>query len=187
MSISTNFIKKFKIKINLVTFLLLTLQMGGCAKEPDLPEGQIPSVQTPVDGIRIAWDYRSLTKIAPLDSRTGYFGYARMVQLSDGQLACVYETSAGNTELVFSTDLGESWGNKQIVFETKNNIAMAVPEIVELSDHSILVACNPRPREPYTEDRRFGIKVRKSADGGLTWQEEQVIYQAHSIFENGCW
>jgi len=187
MSISTNFIKKFKIKINLVTFLLLTLQMGGCAKEPDLPEGQIPSVQTPVDGIRIAWDYRSLTKIAPLDSRTGYFGYARMVQLSDGQLACVYETSAGNTELVFSTDLGESWGNKQIVFETKNNIAMAVPEIVELSDHSILVACNPRPREPYTEDRRFGIKVRKSADGGLTWQEEQVIYQAQSIFENGCW
>lgn len=187
MSISPNYIKKFKIRNNLVTFLLLTLQLISCAKEPNLPTGQIPSVQPPVDGIRIAWDYRSLTKIAPLDSRIGYFGYARMVQLSDGRLACVYETSAGNIELAFNTDLGESWGNKQIVFETKNDIAMAVPEIVELSDHSILVACNPRPHEPYTEDRRFGIKVRKSTDGGLTWGKEQVIYQAQSIFENGCW
>ncbi|MCL4483373.1 MAG: exo-alpha-sialidase [Bacteroidetes bacterium] len=187
MSISSNYIKKFKIQFNLVTFLILTLQMGSCAKEPNLPAGEIHSVQTPVDGIRIAWDYRSLTKIAPLDSRTGYFGYARMIQLFDGRLACVYETSTGNIELVFSTNLGESWGNKQIVFETKNNIAMAVPEIVELSDHSVLVACNPRPREPYTEDRRFGIKVRKSMDGGLTWEKEQIIYQAQSTFENGCW
>jgi len=171
----------------MVMFLFLTLQLGSYAQETILPKGKIPLVQTPVDGIRIAWDFRSLTKIAPVDGRSGYFGYARMAQLFDGRLACAYETSAGNVELVFSTDLGESWGNKQIVFEKRNNIAMAVPEIVELSDHSILVACNPRPRKPFTDDRKFGIKVRKSNDGGVTWESEQVIYKAQSTFENGCW
>jgi len=178
---------KFKTRINLVIFLFLMLQMGSCAKKSNLSSGEIPSIQPSVDGVRIAWDFRSLTKIAPQDSRSGYFGYARMVQLFDGRLACVYETSSGNIELVFSADQGQTWGNMQVVFETKNNTAMAVPEIAELSDHSILVACNPRPREPYTEDRRFGIKVRKSTDGGLTWGIEQVIYQAQSTFENGCW
>lgn len=177
------------MQINIFTILLLlmAIQMGSCAKESNLPPGKIPEVQSPVDGIRIGWDFRSLTKIAPLDGRTGYFGYARMAQLFDGRLVCVYETSIGNVELVFSSDLGESWGNKQVLFDMKNNIAMAVPEVLELSDHSILVACNPRPREPFTDDRKFGIKVRKSTDGGQTWEKEQVIYQAQSTFDNGCW
>ena len=161
--------------------------MLSCAKEANLPTGKIPEVQVPVDGIRIGWDFRSLTRIAPLDGRTGYFGYARMTQLFDGRLACVYETSTGNIELVFSADNGKTWVNKQVLFETTNNIPPFVPEIVELSDHSILVACNPRPREPFTNDRKFGIKVRKSTDGGNTWEKEQLIYQAQSTFENGCW
>ena len=176
-----------KMKFRIVIFLILTLQMGSCAKESNLPTGNIPEIQAPVDGIRIGWDFRSLTKIAPLDGRSGYFGYARMTQLFDGRLACVYETSAGNIELVFSTDMGTTWGNKQVLFETTNNIPPFVPEILELTDHSILVACNPRPREPYTDDRKFGIKVRKSNDGGQTWEKEQVIYQAQSTFDNGCW
>lgn len=179
-----------KMKFNnifTILLLLMTLQMGSCAKESNLPTGIIPEIQAPVDGIRIGWDFRSLTRIAPLDGRTGYFGYARMTQLFDGRLACVYETSAGNIELVFSADRSKTWGNRQVLFETANNIPPYVPEIIELSDHSILVACNPRPREPYTADRRFGIKVRKSADGGQTWEKEQVIYQAQSTFDNGCW
>lgn len=176
-----------KVKFNIVIFLILAFQMGSCAKEPNSPTGKIPEIQAPVDGIRIGWDFRSLTRIAPLDGRTGYFGYARMTQLFDGRLACVYETSAGNIELVFSADMGITWGNKQVLFETANNIPPYVPEILELSDYSILVACNPRPREPFTDDRKFGIKVRKSTDGGRTWEQEQVIYQAQSTFENGCW
>lgn len=167
-------------------FLLLMFQLESCAKEAISQDGTAPAIQSPVDGIRIAWNFRSLTKIAPLDGRSGYFGYARMVQLFDGRLACVYEAS-GNIELTVSSDSGTNWGTPQVIFASENNISMAVPEIIELKDHSILVGCNPRPRKPYTDDRKFGIKVRKSTDGGTSWLPEQVIYEALSTFGNGCW
>ena len=125
MIIISKSMREFKIQIILVLFLFLTLQLGSCASKSTLPSGETPVIEPPVDGIRIGWDFRSLTRIAPLDSRTGYFGYARMVQLYDGRLACVYETSSGNIELVFSADLGQTWGSLQVIFETKNNIAQA--------------------------------------------------------------
>ena len=179
---------KFIFSIHILILLFLRFQLESCANEPVLPQGTAPAVQTPVDGIRIAWDYSSMVKIAPAnDQPPGYYGYARLIQLHDKRLACVYETSAGNIELAFSLDLGKSWERPQVVFETKKNIAMAVPEIIELKDHSILVGCNPRPRKPYNDDRKFGIKVRKSNDGGKNWLSEQVIYEALSTFENGCW
>ncbi|RKD89836.1 sugar-binding protein [Mangrovibacterium diazotrophicum] len=147
-----------------------------------------PAIHENIDGIRIAWDYSTRVKIAPADDQSaGYYGYARMRELHDGRLVCVYETSYGNIELVFSDDKGASWGERQTIFATENNIAMAVPDLIELTDHSLLVACNPRPRQPYSDDRKFGIKVCKSPDGGQSWDEEQEIYQAQSIFEDGCW
>lgn len=147
-----------------------------------------PAIQENKDGIRISWDYSSKVKIAPSKGHTeGYCGYARLIQLHDQRLACVYETSSGNTELVFSTDSGKSWGTPQIVFGIQNNISMSVPEIIELKDQAILVACNPRPREPYTPDRKFGIRVRKSTNGGQSWGEDQLVYEAQSTFNNGCW
>ncbi len=176
----------FKLLISICTFLFLIFQLESCAKDAISQNETAPAVQTPVDGIRIGWDYRSMTKIAPLNGRQGYFGYARMVQLFDGRLACVYEAS-GNIELTLSTNYGKSWGTPQVIFVAENSIVMCVPEITELSDHSVLVACNPRPERPYSDDRRFGIKVRKSADGCQSWEKEQVIYQALSTFENGCW
>lgn len=174
--------------------LLCCLLAGGlflfaCQKEEarQVPK-QEPGRQELINGIRIGWDYSSANRIAPAnDGAPGYYGYARMIQLHDSRLACVYESSEGNVELVVSSDLGNTWSNPQIVFVTKDNIGMAVPEIIQLSNHSVLVTCNTRPREPYTEDRKFGIKVRKSIDGCQTWLDEQLVYEAQSTFNNGCW
>ncbi len=179
---------KNRIKNIILLVLMLIFQVGySCSKRT--PKNKEVPLKTEVsNGIRIAWDYSTLTRIAPKANRpAGYYGYSRMIQLKDRRLACVYETSFGNIELVFSSDLGKTWGEPKVIFSTQNNIAMAVPEIIQLSDQSVLIACNPRPREPYTEDRRFGIKVRKSKDLGETWQPEQVVYEAQKEFENGCW
>eukprot|EP01031_Cornospumella_fuschlensis_P008200 gene8200-10116_t len=63
---------------------------------------------------------------------------------------------------------------------------MAVPDILELKDSSILVCYNPRPagNEP---SKRFAIRTKKSYDGGNTWQDESLLYEADYRFENGCW
>ena len=168
----------------LCSLILLACQ----SEEAGQPSKLEPGRRDVVDGIRIGWDYSSSRRIAPAnDELAGYYGYARMIQLHDGRLACVYESSKGNVELVLSSDLGDTWDSPQIVFETKDNISMAVPEIVELSNHAVLVVCNPRPREPYSDARKFGVKVRKSTDECQSWQAEQLIYEAQSIFENGCW
>ena len=169
----------------LFTALIISICVSCDSGQNDPTDAEKKGVE---DGIRIAWDFNTLKKIAPLPGRSpGYYGYARMIQLNDKRLACVYETSAGNIELTISTDMGENWRSPAIIFQTTNNITMAVPSIIELSDHSLLIACNPRPREPYTSDRKFGIKVRKSTDAGNSWLPEQLIYEAQSTFENGCW
>ncbi len=179
-------------KIALVTCLLFcAVFFTACDKDKEdeiEEEKEIPALKQNIDGARIAWDFSTRVRISPAEGKPpGYYGYARMIELHDGRLACVYEATPGNTEIVFSTDNGSSWSLPQIVFQTQNNTTMAVPNIIELSDQSILVACNPRPREPYTEDRLFGIKVIKSTDGGSSWSAEQTVYEAKSTFEDGCW
>jgi len=179
--------KTILLTVLLCCFASLSSSCSSGGSDDTVPKTE-PAVHENIDGIRIAWDYSTRGKIAPAsDQSPGYYGYARMRELHDGRLACVYETSFGNIELVISDDKGASWGQRQTVFATENNIAMAVPDLIELSDHSLLVACNPRPREPYSDDRKFGIKVRRSPDGGQTWGEEQEVYQAQSIFKDGCW
>lgn len=176
----------------MLSFLLVAaIGLTACNKEDNSKEQkEVPEITQNIDGIRIAWDFSSRVKIAPsLNQPDGYYGYSRMKQLYDGRLACVYETTPGrrNVELVFSNDLGETWSNPQTIFQTENNIDMAVPDLIELSDHSILIACNPRPNEPYTNERKFAIKIRKSTDGGANWDDERLIYEAQSTFNNGCW
>lgn len=174
--------------LKVLAILVIVISCSNRSDDDPVGQKQVPGIHQNIDGCRIAWDYSTMVKVAPATGQpAGYYGYARLVQLHDGRLACVYETSAGNIELVFSNNLGQSWGDPQTIFQAINNISMAVPEIIELSDHSILVACNPRPRKPYTDDRKFGIKVRKSKDGGHNWLPEQLIYEAQSTFENGCW
>ena len=59
--------------------------------------------------------------------------------------------------------------------------------MIQLRDGTIIVAYNPRPSTPYTDDRRFSIRLKRSTDNGRTWSKEIVVYDGGSTFETGCW
>ncbi|XHR95490.1 hypothetical protein ACFJIV_01930 [Mucilaginibacter sp. UC70_90] len=69
-----------------------------------------------------------------------------MIQLSNGNLLCAYE-SAGGVECVTSNDLGKSWQLPVVIAKPVPGVNMAVPEILELKDHSVLASYNPRPHK----------------------------------------
>lgn len=138
-------------------------------------------------GITIVWEASSKQRLAPESGRgIGYCGYPRMVQLHDKTLVCVYEVSGGSIECMKSADKGNTWSAPVIIATRQNGINMAVPEILELNDHSLLVSYNPRP-SPIDSTRHFGIRTKKSYNGGLTWTDERLLYEAGSTFEDGCW
>ncbi|RYF78002.1 MAG: exo-alpha-sialidase [Cytophagaceae bacterium] len=170
--------------LSTVTGLLLV----ACAKSitPSATTGGTYLAKPQDDGSRLAWDYSTLRKIAPLPGQAaGYCGYARLIQRADNTLLCVYEAS-GSVEVVRSTDGGTTWSGRVVVAAKEPDVSMAVPEIVELADHSLLVSYNPRPGRNATS-KRFGIRTAKSYDGGATWTDNRLVYEAGTSFDNGCW
>ena len=130
------------------------------------------------NGTRIFWDSRS-----PVEIMGG--GYGRLIELQDGRLLACCES--GGIKVSFSSDKGNTWSSPTLIAPNYNNTPNCVPDLIQLSDGTIIVGYNPRPSTPYTEDRRFGIRVRRSTDKGKTWSEEIFVYDADYIFENGCW
>ena len=131
------------------------------------------------NGSRIFWDSR--TPVTVFSSG----GYARMIELSDGRLLSCCES--GGIKVSFSTNQGRTWSTPTLIAPNTNNTPNCVPDLIQLSDGTIIVGYNPRPSKPYTEDRRFGIRVRRSTDNGRTWSDEIFVYDADYTFENGCW
>ena len=130
------------------------------------------------NGTRIFWDSRS-----PVAIMGG--GYGRLIELQDGRLLACCES--GGIKVSFSTNKGNSWSSPTLIAPNSNNTPNCVPDLIQLADGTIIVGYNPRPSQPYTEDRRFGIRVRRSTDKGRTWSNEIFVYDADSVFENGCW
>ena len=130
-------------------------------------------------GSRIFWDAR--TPVTVFDGG----GYARMIELQDGRLMACCES--GGIKVSFSTNKGRTWSSPTLIAPNANNTPNCVPDLIQLSDETIIVGYNPRPREPYTQDRRFGIRLRRSTNGGRTWSQEIFVYDADYTFENGCW
>lgn len=136
----------------------------------------------------IVWDQSSLKQVAPLAGDKSA-DYARMIQLSNGNLLCVYESS-GNVECTVSKDLGKTWLNPFTIAAAVPGVSMSVPEILELKDHSLLASYNPRPHKingSWDTTKRFAIRTKKSYDQGKTWTDERLIYQADYKFDDGCW
>ena len=142
-----------------------------------------PDNATPKLG-QIVWDQGTLRKVST-GSGVRYSGYARMIQLQDNSLLVVYEAD-GSIVAVTSQDMGNSWSVPIVVAARQNGINMAVPDMLELKDHSILVCYNPRPYK-IDPSRRFGIRTQKSYDGGKTWRDERLLYEAGYRFDDGCW
>jgi hypothetical protein len=139
----------------------------------------------PVDGIRIAWDYTTLKQLSPVQAN--YAGYARMIKLHNGKLFCVYE-SDGSVYTIKSNDGGRQWTDPKLIAAKQNDIARAVPEVLQLQDGSILVSYNLRPRGNNTDStKRFTIEVKRSDDEGIHWTDAVEVYRAGYEFKNGCW
>ncbi|MCC8425367.1 sugar-binding protein [Mucilaginibacter sp. UR6-11] len=143
------------------------------------------SVQPAVEGIRIAWDYNTLTKVSS-NTAGRYSGYARLIQLADQSLFCVYEAD-GNIVAVKSYDTGKTWSAQIMIAPRADHVNMSAPDILQLKDRSILVCYNPRPQRGSDTSKHFAIKTTKSYDGGQTWTDERTLYRADYRFENGCW
>lgn len=173
----------YRLKLTSV-FLLAILFFTGCKKKNVSEESDAEDPAETVIDIRIEWDYNTLKQISA-DNDARYNGYARMVQLTDLSLICVYETD-GKIVTVKSVDQGDSWSQPTVVAEKEEGVNMAAPDILVLNDQSILVCYNPRPYD-IDPSRNFGIRTKKSYDKGLTWEDERIVYQAGYKFENGCW
>lgn len=128
----------------------------------------------------IVWDRSTLVQVCKTES-----GYARMVVLGGDSLLCIYE-SRGAIECSVSPDLGKTWSPYATVASPEPGIHMAAPDMILLKDRSLLAAYNPRPYGSDTT-KRFGIRTRKSYDGGKTWTDERTLYEASYRFDDGCW
>lgn len=130
-------------------------------------------------GSRIFWDTTTRRTIF----QGG--GYARLIELQDGRYMAVCES--GGINYAFSNTKGNSWGAAQKLVTNTNNTPNCVPDLIQLRDGTIIVAYNPRPNTPYTEDRKFGIRCKRSTDNGKTWSEEIFVNDAQHTFSDGCW
>jgi hypothetical protein len=88
--------------------------------------------------------------------------------------------------VVKSSDKGATWSAPIEVEARTSDVNMAVPDILQLKDGSILVCYNPRPFN-IAPGRNFAIRTKKSYDGGLTWKDGRLLYEAQHTFDNGCW
>jgi len=178
-----------KNTINLLLCLIF-IPLLSCSDSPNEVIDQVPVAEQiasnpAVEGIRIAWDYTTLTQISDKIS-TDYNGYARLIQLNSKKLICTYE-SGGAILVKFSDDLGKTWSSPIKAISGTATLNMTTPDILQLKDNSILICYNPRPIGGNNSGDKFSINTIKSYDAGLTWIENKVIYEATSEFENGCW
>lgn len=134
----------------------------------------------PYDLPRIYWDINTQQEIFPSGN------YARMIPLQDGRLMAVAE-AGGGISCCYSDNGGLTWSAPELIVRSAAGIPYAVPDMVQLSDGTVIVGFNPRPSRPYSDDRRFGIRVMRSEDNGKTWQGPVFVYDAQANFEDGCW
>ncbi|MBD8487285.1 exo-alpha-sialidase [Echinicola sp. CAU 1574] len=162
-----------KGELNLWVFVIL-LFMTSCS---GLGAGSPPDPQD----YTIVWDQSTLERISPDIFR--YAGYARVRELANEHLGVAYEAD-GN--IFFRIKENGVWKEPVLVAPRKEGEAMAVPDFTVLDNGEILLAYNPRPRRNQ-QDKHFAIRIVRSSDHGQTWQEDQLVYEAGTTFENGCW
>ncbi|PAU95591.1 hypothetical protein CK503_00560 [Aliifodinibius salipaludis] len=134
------------------------------------------------EGVRIAWDYRTLTQVFEEQ-----VSYPRIIRLSSCELLTAFEHQ-GEVYVSQSSDDGKSWTEAERVAPRDGDIISAVPELIQLENGDILLAYNTRAPQ-YNEDpeKRFGIKLRISNDGGGTWSSQQNVFEGGYEWNRGVW
>jgi hypothetical protein len=112
-----------------------------------------------------------------------------MIQLKGGNLFCVYQIKGYScaSQAMIKAKHGAI---QHIDSCVHSRYEMAVPEVLELKDHSLW----HRTTRGRINKRQFGILpntlpsvTKKSYDKGKTWTDERLIYEAHYNFDDGCW
>lgn len=166
---------------------LIILSIVGCSSS-----GKSQSERNEGGILGIDWDQASLKQLClPRETENANsYSYPRMVELKNGDLLCVFEHN-GNIEIIKSPDKGLNWSTAIIVTSARDKINVANPGVLETENGEIITAYNLRPRPKkdgtYDHDKQFSICVRRSADKGRSWDNEQVLYKAGADFKNGCW
>ena len=133
-------------------------------------------------GIRIAWDARTLRRLVE-----GPVSYPRMARVSGGDLLVSFEAH-GSSHVILSGDDGSTWTDPIEAASAEGDIIAAVPSLLQLADGDILLAYNTRPPQGNTDpDRRVGIKLVASQDGGRTWRARADVYEGGYQWSRGVW
>lgn len=138
----------------------------------------------------VKWDESSLVCIAEEG------GYPRLIRLkNNSSILAVFEDRKGNIKAKVSNDECKTWGEPINVYDrfmftdepsgASTMVNIANPEVVQLDNGDLLLACNLRPRKDGIYP--FSISLKRSTDNGQTWGEEQILYQAANDFHDGCW
>lgn len=135
----------------------------------------------PFDRSRIYWDMSTQVDAMPWGGN-----YGRMVQLLDGRLMIV-GSYGGGLSYTISTDYGATWSPPTLIIRHPAGFHYGSPDFTQLADGTLLVGLNPRPSEPYSEERKFGIRVLRSTDLGQTWSEPIFVFDAEYYGADGCW
>ncbi|MCR5179946.1 MAG: CBM9 family sugar-binding protein [Bacteroidaceae bacterium] len=115
-------------------------------------------------GIRIGWDFRTQKYI-----NNGSYG--RLKMLSDGRQALVFD-QGGVCKIRFKLPTATGFQTATTVASPPAGSSYTNAELLELQDGKLMYACNER-----INGYGMKIKVIYSQDGGLSWNNEQVIYE----------
>lgn len=134
------------------------------------------------EGSTITWDASTLVCV-----QTGAT-YGRMIRLpKGGGILCSYE-KAGSSWVCRSRDEGKTWSTPVLVKELPDASA-ANPELLLLQSGRLLLFYNQRPRNRPRQDKKqpFAIGYCTSDDNGQTWRTGEILYEAGTTPEVGCW
>lgn len=137
----------------------------------------------------IEWEKNSLVCIANEGA------YPRLLRLHNNSLLVVYENRRGDVVVKKSTDNGTTWSDSVMAYErfdfvdaatgNSSEVNIANPEIIQLDNGNILMACNLRPRKDGIY--RYSIAIKRSEDNGNSWSDAQILFAAAPRFIDGCW
>jgi len=163
----------------LIPFLLALFTLIACQSQETQSDNEYD----------IEWDESSLVCIADEGA------YPRLRRLSDNSLLVAYENRRGDVLVKKSIDEGTSWSEAVIAWEafeythtetmTTTRVNIANPELIQLPNGELLLASNLRPRKEGLYP--FSIALKRSSDNGVTWSDAKILYQAGTIFKDGCW
>ncbi|MCP5533611.1 MAG: exo-alpha-sialidase [Akkermansiaceae bacterium] len=111
--------------------------------------------------------------------------YARIARVDGGRLLCAY-SRRGVLCVKDSADEGRTWSAERRVGGWRHG-AVANAELLVRKNGGVFCFFNRRPAGGNAADARYAIGFHRSDDNGRSWTEPEVIYQAGSDSNTGCW